>query len=90
MRNRPDNWSTKRLTKTTWMGLKCVGYGGQQLHFSTWGTMGVGVGYEQVTLRRLVVAAMVKWQIHLDSNPVQTSVVKLKAIEMNFQITAYL
>ena len=21
MRNRPDNWSTKRLTKTTWTGL---------------------------------------------------------------------
>ena len=52
--------------------------------------MGVGVGYEQVTLRRLVVAAMAKWQIHLDSNPVQTSVVKLKAIEMNFQTTTYL
>ena len=66
------------------------GMEGQQLHFSTWGTMGVGVGYEQVTLRRLVVAAMAKWQIRLDSNPVRTSVVKLKAIEMNFQTTAYL
>ena len=22
MRKRPDNWSTKRLTKTTWTGLK--------------------------------------------------------------------
>ena len=52
--------------------------------------MGVGVGYEQVTLRRLVVAAMAMWQIHLDLNPVQTWVVKLKAIEMNFQTTAYL
>jgi hypothetical protein len=24
MRNRPDNWSTKRLTKTTWTGLLCT------------------------------------------------------------------
>ena len=52
--------------------------------------MGVGVGYEQVMLRRLVVAAAAKWQIHLDSNPVPTLVVKLKAIEKNFQTTAYL
>ena len=26
MRKRPDNWSTKRLTKTTWTGLQCLGY----------------------------------------------------------------
>ena len=25
VRNRPDNWSTKRLTKTTWTGLMCLG-----------------------------------------------------------------
>ena len=24
MRNRPDNWSTKRLTKTTWTGLRTI------------------------------------------------------------------
>ena len=24
VRDRPDNWSTKRLTKTTWTGLICA------------------------------------------------------------------